>query len=166
MRLLVHPKKPVLVTEGALKAATAQRFLTNKYVVGNSGVATAHREIVETARRMQLEIAFDNDSFTNPHVARALAALIRLRRSDQSSHAYNEEVRIVTWDWSLKGIDEALLAGARLRYLTVPEWLKCLRPECLEQANQQLSPLGEKEAAGRVHNEPVQRTVAHLFRRN
>lgn len=129
-----HSVKPVLVTEGALKAATAQTFLTDRYVIGNSGVATAHRGIVETARRKRLEIAFDNDNFTNPHVARALAALIRLRRSDQNSFDYNEEVRIVTWDRSLKGIDEALLAGVRLQHLTVPEWLKSLSPECLEQA--------------------------------
>lgn len=151
-----HSQRPVLVTEGALKAATTQKFLTDRYVVGNSGVATAHHEIVETARGRPLEIAFDNDSFTNPHVARALAALIRLRRSDQNSFAYSEEVRIVTWDRSLKGIDEALLADVRLQYLTVPEWLEDLSPECLEQANQQISALGRKEAVGRVHHEPVQ----------
>lgn len=131
--------KPVLVTEGALKAATVQTFLTNKYVVGNSGVATAHGEIVETARGRPLEIAFDNDSFTNPHVARALAALIGLRNADQTSFSYNDEVRVLTWDRNIKGIDEALLAGARLVPLTVLEWLKCLGPECLEQASRQLS---------------------------
>jgi hypothetical protein len=131
--------KPVLVTEGALKAATAQTLLSDRYVVGNSGVATAHREIVETARSRTLEIAFDNDSFTNPHVARALAALVRLRCSDQISFAYNEEVRILTWDKRIKGLDDALLTGAPLKYLTVAEWLKYLTPECLEQANGQLS---------------------------
>jgi hypothetical protein len=131
--------KPVLVTEGALKAATAQRFLPDRYVVGNSGVATSHREIVETARGKALEIAFDNDSFTNPHVARALAALVRLRCSDQISFAHNEDVRIVTWDKRIKGLDDALLTGAPLKYLTVAEWLKYLTPECLEQASGQLS---------------------------
>jgi hypothetical protein len=131
--------KPVLVAEGALKAATVQKFLTDRYVVGNSGVATAHREIVETARRNPLEIAFDNDSFTNPHGARALAALVRLRCSDQTSFAYTEDVRIVTWDKRIKGLDDALLTGAPLKYLTVAEWLKYLTPECLEQASSQLS---------------------------
>lgn len=131
--------KPVLVTEGALKAATAQRFLTDRYVVGNSGVATAHREIVETARGRPLEIAFDNDSFTNPHVARALASLIRLRCSDQTSFAYDDDVRILTWERSIKGLDDAMLTGAPLEYLTVAEWLKNLTPECLEQASSQLS---------------------------
>ena len=151
-------ENPVLVTEGALKAATAQRFLTDRYVVGNSGVATAHREVVEAARGRRLEIAFDNDSFTNPHVARALAALVRHRQSDQFLHDYNEEVRVVTWDRSLKGIDEALLTGASLQYLTVSEWLKQLKPECFEQAREQLSLLHRKSAAGRRRNEPFQRT--------
>lgn len=132
--------RSVLVTEGALKAATAQRFLPEKYVVGNSGVATSHYEIVTTARGKPLEIAFDNDSFTNPHVARALSALVRHRVSDQASFGYNEDVRIVTWDKRIKGVDDALLTGVPLEYLTVAEWLKDIAPECLEQASHQLPP--------------------------
>ena len=157
--------KSILVTEGALKAATAQRFLTDRYVVGNSGVATAHREIVETARGRPLEIAFDNDSFTNPHVARALASLIRLRYSDQTSFGYNEDVRILTWDRSIKGLDDALLTGAPLKYLTVAEWLKYLHPECVEQAKHQLSPSeGNKQAVGRKYDVSICRTFEHSFR--
>ena len=145
-------ENPVLVTEGALKAATVQRFLNNRYVVGNSGVATCHKEIVETARRKPLEIAFDNDSFTNPHVARAMAALVKLRQSDQILHNYDEVVRIVTWDRSLKGIDEALLTGTRLQYLSVSEWLKQLQSECFKQASEQLSFPHRKSAAGKPCN--------------
>jgi hypothetical protein len=143
---------PVLVTEGALKAATANRFLSNRYVVGNSGVATSHREIVDTARRKALEIAFDSDSFTNPHVARALASLIKLRFEDQRLVAYNDEVRILAWDRRLKGIDEALLAGVPVSSLTVAEWLKELTPACLEQASSAtVFCLGAaKQAAGRM----------------
>lgn len=129
-------ENPVLVTEGALKAATAQTFLPNRYVVGNSGVATSHQEIVEVSRRKALEIGFDNDSFTNEHVARALASLIRLRHEDQRSFAYDSDVRILTWDGRLKGVDEAVLSGHQLNSLTVVEWLKELRPQCLEQARQ------------------------------
>ncbi len=128
----------VLVTEGALKAATAQRFLSDRYVVGNSGVATSHQEIIETARRRSLEIAFDNDSFTNPHVARALATLLTLRLTDQQFHKYNEDVRILIWDKRFKGIDEALLAGHRLVSLTDGKWINQLTPECLEHAKQLL----------------------------
>jgi hypothetical protein len=130
--------KPVLVTEGALKAATAQQFLPERYVVGNSGVATSHREIVEASRRKPLEIAFDRDSFTNPHVARSLSALLRLRYSDQVAHKYKDDVRILTWNRSFKGIDEALLAGASLQHLTLSEWFKYLSRECFEQARLQL----------------------------
>ena len=130
---------PVLVTEGALKAAVVQKFLPDRYVVGNSGVATSHREIVETARGKALEIAFDNDSFTNPHVARALAALLRFRLADRRSFGYDNDVRVLTWDRSIKGVDEALLSGHRPGSLTIAEWLKGLTPECLEQANRQLS---------------------------
>ncbi|MBX3295440.1 MAG: hypothetical protein KF762_06990 [Acidobacteria bacterium] len=86
-----------------------------------------------------MEIAFDNDSFTNPHVARALAALVRLRYADQKVLAINDDVRILTWDRSIKGIDEALLAGLPIQQLTIREWLKYLTPECREQASQQLS---------------------------
>lgn len=132
--------KPVLITEGSLKAATARRFLPDRYVVGNSGVATSHSEIVETARRKPLEIGFDLDSFTNPHVSRALAALVNLRYADQSAFGYSDGVGILAWDRRFKGIDEALLAGSRLEYLTIPEWLKYLSPQCLEQARHQLSP--------------------------
>ncbi len=133
--------KTILVTEGALKAATAQRFLPDRYVVGNSGVATSHREIIETARGKALEIAFDNDSFTNPHVARALAALVRSRSADQRSFSYDDAVTILSWDRRVKGLDEALLAGFDLSSLSVAEWLKELTPECREQANRQLSPV-------------------------
>ncbi len=147
--------KTVLVTEGALKAATAQRFLTDRYVVGNSGVATAHREIIETARRKPLEVAFDNDSYTNPHVARALAALVSLRFSDQERDNYSNEVRIVTWDRSIKGIDEALLTGASLQHMTVSEWLKQLSSECFEHARKQFSLQNRKEAAGKPRHESI-----------
>lgn len=141
----------VLVTEGALKAATAQRFLYDRYVVGNSGVATSHREIIETARRRPLEIAFDNDSFTNPHVARAVATLLTLRITDQRSYKYDEDVRILIWDKRFKGIDEALLAGHRLGSLTVGEWINDLTPECLEHAKQLLDVKEvNKEAADRI----------------
>ena len=109
-------------------------------MVGNSGVATSHREIIETARGKALEIAFDNDSFTNPHVARALAALLRFRFADQRSFSYDHDVRILSWDRRTKGLDEALLASLRLSSLTVAEWLKGLTPECREQAKRQLAP--------------------------
>ncbi|MBX3282041.1 MAG: hypothetical protein KF756_06140 [Acidobacteria bacterium] len=140
--------KSVLVTEGALKAATAQTFLKDKYVVGNSGVASSHREIVETARHKNLEIAFDVDSFTNPHVARAMAGLIRLRYEDQESLGYYDDVMIIAWDCSFKGIDEALLAGNQIKSISVDEWLHRLSPRCFAENQNQLSML-QKQKSGR-----------------
>lgn len=131
--------KPVLVTEGALKAATTQSFLPERYVIGNSGVTSSHREIVETARCKQLEIAFDSDSFTNPHVAGALAGLICLRYDDQKTFGYDDEVKIITWDKTFKGVDEALLAGVQLKSISVEEWICRLSPECFAEAQYQLS---------------------------
>lgn len=128
----------VLVTEGALKAATVQTFLPDRYVVGNSGVATSHREIVKNARKKNLEIAFDADCFTNPHVARSLASLIALRTREQKFLSYDHPVRIITWDKRFKGIDDALIAGATLKYLDVSEWLASLTPDCFEAARHPL----------------------------
>ncbi|MGD9628563.1 MAG: hypothetical protein AB7V18_04915 [Pyrinomonadaceae bacterium] len=129
----------VLVTEGALKAATVQAFLPDRYVVGNSGVATSHREIVKTARKKNLEIAFDADCFTNPHVARSLASLIALRTREQKFLSYDHPVRIITWDKRYKGIDDALIAGVTLKYQNVSEWLTLLTPDCFEAARHQLA---------------------------
>ena len=129
----------VLVTEGALKAATCQSFLPDRYVVGNSGVATSHREIVKAARKKALEIAFDADCFANPHVARALASLVASRVSEQQFLSCEQPTRILKWDKRLKGIDDALIAGATVHYLDVPEWLKLLTPECFDAASHQLA---------------------------
>lgn len=138
----------VLVTEGALKAATAQKFLPDRYVIGNSGVATSHKEIVKAARKKDLEIAFDADSFTNPHVARALATLISLRIREQQFLSYQNPVRIVTWDKRFKGIDDALISDATLKHLEVHEWLRGLTPECFEAASHQLSGLSLSKISG------------------
>lgn len=129
----------VLVTEGALKAATVQTYLTDRYVVGNSGVATSHREIIKTARKKTLEIAFDADCFTNPHVARAIASLISLRIREQQFLSYDHPTRILSWDKRFKGIDDALIAGASIKYLHVSEWLRSLTPDCFEAVNNQLA---------------------------
>ncbi len=131
--------KTVLVTEGVLKAAAAQHFLPNRYVVANGGVATSHQEIVKVARRKILEIAFDADCFTNPHVARALASLIAIRKREQQFLSCDKPTKILAWDRRFKGIDDALTAGASLKYLEVSDWLSLLTPDCFEEANHQLA---------------------------
>ncbi len=129
----------VLVTEGVLKAATAQHFMPDRYVVANGGVATSHKEIVKVARGKILEIAFDTDCFTNPHVARAMASLLALRIREQRFLACGKPTKILTWDRRFKGIDDALIAGASLKYLDVSDWLGLLTPECFDEASLQLA---------------------------
>lgn len=129
----------VLVTEGALKAVTAQNFLPDRYVIANSGVSTSHREIVKSSRKRSLEIAFDSDSFTNPHVARAVASLVGLRFREQEFLSCDKPTKILTWDKRFKGIDDALLAGVSIRQLDIGEWLELLTPECLDAAQRQLA---------------------------
>lgn len=131
--------RTVLVTEGVLKAAATQRLLPDRYVVANGGVATSHQEIVKVARRKLLEIAFDADCFTNPHVARAMASLLARRIHEQSFLSCNEPTKILAWDRRFKGIDDALIAGASLKYLEVSDWLGLLTPECFEEASHQLA---------------------------
>jgi len=131
--------KTVLVTEGVLKAATAQHFMPDRYVVANGGVATSHQEIVHVARQKILEIAFDADCLTNPHVARALASLIALRRREQQFLSCDKPTKILAWDTRFKGIDDALIAGTALKYLEVSDWLGSLTPECFDEASHQLA---------------------------
>lgn len=131
--------KTVLVTEGVLKAVEAQHFLPDRYVVANGGVATSHQEIVKAARQKILEIAFDADCFTNPHVARALSSLLALRIREQQFLSCDKPTKILAWDRRFKGIDDALIAGASLKYLEVSDWLGSLTPECLDEASHQLA---------------------------
>ena len=128
----------VLVTEGVLKAATAQNFMPDRYVVANGGVATTHQEIVKAARQKILEIAFDADCSTNPHVARAMASLLALRLREQRFLSCDKPTQIIAWDKRFKGIDDALIAGASLKYLDVSDWLGLLTPECFDEASHQL----------------------------
>lgn len=129
----------LLLTEGVLKAAAAQHFLPDRYVVANGGVATSHQEIVRAARHKILEIAFDADCFTNQHVARSTASLIALRKREQLFLSCDEPTKILAWDRRFKGIDDALIAGASIKYLKVSDWLGSLSPECFDEANHQLA---------------------------
>ncbi len=129
----------LLLTEGVLKAAAAQHFLPDRYVVANGGVATSHQEIVKVARGKILEIAFDADCFTNPHVARAMASLLAQRIREQSFLSCDKPTKILAWDRNFKGIDDALIAGASLKYLDVSDWLELLTPECFEESSHQLT---------------------------
>lgn len=126
----ISMSRPVLVTEGPLKAQTAKAFLPDYDIVASSGVSCSHTEIVSAARYRPVEIAFDTDSFENPHVAGALARLLCLRLTDQEIHRYDKELSVLTWDRGAKGLDEALIKGLPINALTPSEWYAQLPPEC------------------------------------
>lgn len=87
--------KPIIVSEGALKAETALKFKPGFNVIASGGVTSAHAEIIAAARRCPLFIAFDNDYRENWHVARAVAGLLDLRFNDSEKYNYNSQVKIL-----------------------------------------------------------------------
>ena len=59
-------EKPIIITDGALKAETAQHFKPEFSVVGLSGVSCSHEEIVRATRSRSILFAFDSDYRRNP----------------------------------------------------------------------------------------------------
>lgn len=122
--------RAVLVTEGPLKADTAKTFFPKHDIVATSGVSCSHDEIIETTRFRRMDIAFDRDSFANPHVAGALARLISRRYRDQAKQGYVEGMRLLTWDECANGLDEALIQGLPIKSIKPDEWFQRLTPTC------------------------------------
>lgn len=118
--------KPILVTEGALKAQTVQNIRANLRVLGIGGVTCSHSEIVSVSRFVPLMIGCDMDYLDNHFVSRAIAKLVKLRLLDSERFGYPADVEILSWDSAVKGIDEALLRNFPVRSLGVFEWLQLL----------------------------------------
>lgn len=127
------PDKPILVTEGALKAQTIQNFLPNFSVLANGGVTCSHTEIITNSRFRPLFIAFDADYRHNRHVARAFAGLINLRILDAEKHNYSTDVSIVKWSTTQKGFDDALLNRSPFSLMTIADWFKSLDKFCQQE---------------------------------
>lgn len=127
------PDKPIIVTEGALKAETALKFKSGFNVIASGGVTSAHVEIIAAARRRPLFIAYDNDFRENRHVARAVARLLGLRLDDSEKYNYNPQVKILAWDTGVKGFDDALLQGISIAEQTPGEWLQSLSRDCCRE---------------------------------
>ena len=90
--------KPILVTEGALKAGTVQKFRAEFDIFANAGVTCSHQEIVVAARFRTLFIAFDADYYENIHVARALARLLNSIFEDAVLMKIKPQAKILTWN--------------------------------------------------------------------
>lgn len=122
----VTSDKPILITEGALKAETAQIFKPDCSVIAVSGVSCSHEEIVKTARFRSVLIAFDSDYCRNPQVARHVVRLLEMRCADSLRHEYNDQTNFLVWSDKFKGIDDAFLNKIPIQIKTPSEWLKSL----------------------------------------
>lgn len=118
--------KPVLVTEGALKAETTRIFKTDFDVLANSGVSCSHDEITTMSRFRPLFIVFDNDYQENPHVARSLARLLSSLFLDSVKFQFQPRIKILSWSPKVKGIDDAFLQNVTITTKTPFEWFKSL----------------------------------------
>lgn len=116
--------KQILVTEGALKAQTAQVFNPEFTVIAASGVSCSHDGIISATRNCPVLIAFDNDYHHNLQVLRHIIGLLEKRLIDAQRYGYNAETNFLVWSDKFKGIDDALLKGASFQVKTPLEWLK------------------------------------------
>ncbi len=127
--------KPVLVTEGALKAETVRIFSLGFNVLASAGITCSHEEIIAAVKSRALLIAFDADYQENIHVARAFARLINLIFVS-TKIGFRNKVEILTWNSKIKGIDDALLQNAPITHQSPSEWYKSLSKICQEEVSQ------------------------------
>lgn len=115
--------RPVLVTEGALKADVVAKFCPQFFTVANSGVGCAHDLIARMTRGKKVCLAFDNDYHENPAVIRQLAKLILLISEFDDPKSINKNTVILIWERRYKGIDDALLNAATINESSLNEWI-------------------------------------------
>lgn len=126
--------KPVLITEGALKAETARILKVGYDILASAGVTCSHEEIVAAARFRPLLIAFDADYYENIYVARAFARLLNHLWTDAAKLKFQPRIEILTWKSEFKGIDDALLRNASITPKSPREWFKSLSANCQREA--------------------------------
>ncbi len=128
-RILISGK-PILITEGALKAETVKIFKPNINVIAGGGVNCFHEQIISSTRFCPVILGFDSDYAVNRHVARAIAKLIVSRFVDCLKYKYYFDLNILTWHKSIKGIDDALLQNSFICPITPAQWFKILSRSC------------------------------------
>lgn len=126
----INSNKPILITEGALKADVVTRLRPDFFAVATGGVSCAHEILVNISRGKQIYLAFDNDCRENPAVARQVAKLVKLRYHTSENQA---ETKMIVWSENEKGVDDALLKDVNLREISFLEWLSILNEKCLEE---------------------------------
>jgi hypothetical protein len=118
--------KPILATEGALKASTVQGFKPEFNVVAIGGISSAHSDLIKAARFLPLIAAFDNDIYHNQQVFRQLVRLFHARFIDSRTYKYSSNLSILIWSSAVKGIDDAILLGKNINRITFFRWLQSL----------------------------------------
>ncbi len=124
------PKKPLLITEGALKADVTTRLLPKFYSLAISGVGCSHELVVNISRGKPLYLAFDNDYQDNPAVLRQITRLLKLRLKNGDGE--QTVTKILTWSRDDKGIDDALAKNQKISEMTIPNWFSTLDENCRE----------------------------------
>ena len=125
--------KPILVTEGALKADVVNCFRPDFLAIAVGGVSCSQELIVNVSRGKTLFLAFDNDYHENPAVVRQLARLLKLRLDDNRTYESPAATKILVWERTEKSIDDALLKGERLDEITIPDWFSALDERCRQE---------------------------------
>jgi hypothetical protein len=126
--------KPFLITEGALKAETAQIFKPDFDVIASGGVLCSHDEIISATRFRPLYLGFDGDSIENRYVACAVAKLVSARFKDSEKYKYKPALKIINWNRDVKGIDDALLQKYPISLISPIEWFDSLSEICRSEA--------------------------------
>ncbi len=121
--------RPVLITEGALKADVVAKFCSQFFIVANSGVGCAHDLIARITHGKKVCFAFDNDYHDKPAVIRQLAKLILLISDFDDIKSFTENIVILKWERRFKGIDDALLNAAKIVEVSLAEWICNLTTE-------------------------------------
>lgn len=140
----------MIITEGALKAATVSVFEKDYDVLASAGVTCSHGEIVAAARQRVLFVAFDSDYYENTHVARALARLLDSLFTDSANlPRARPQVKILSWKPPAKGIDDALLSRVSIVSKSPAEWYESLSAACQVEVEHILPLISEKSVAVR-----------------
>lgn len=119
-------RKPILITEGALKAETVQVFKPEFSVISLAGVSCSHKEIIRATRFSSVLIAFDSDYQYNRQVARHIAGLLEMRFADAKQYGYDSQTNFLVWSDKHKGIDDALLNNIPIHIKTPSEFMRSL----------------------------------------
>jgi len=132
---LPDKQQTILITEGALKAATAQIFYPELNIIALAGVSCSHDSVIRYTRYCRMLIAFDSDYHQNRQVVKHLTNLINLRLMDSKIYGYAPDVEILVWSDIFKGIDDALLNNVPIEHKSPTDWLESLNKSVRDETD-------------------------------